>query len=221
MSTAPVRSRSGRRVAAVVAVMLALVVPASAQADGAGPLTLEGEASLPQFPCPLPDPGEPACSGTFEGTVSGELGGQHLGNAWSVALADAPITATFTYADGNCARGTASGTATISGGPDHVAGTYDRGGPLPRLITAVTITADFEWARDGVTALVVPITDAEVVVDLVEDGPRTVMAGGVGGGEAVFTPHIDPDDQPDCLGGTNTPAITADVAGSLAISNSP
>lgn len=213
-------SMSRRLAAALAAVALVLVAtPQTAEADGTSPLVLEGEAALPEFPCPLPPPPDPPCAGTFEGTISGELEGVHMGNAWTVTLAEVPITADFSYSDGNCARGTASGAATAAGGADNVVGTYDKGGPLPRLITGITITAAFEWSRDGVTALVVPINNGQVTVDLFDDGPRTVMASAVGGGEAAFAPHIEPGDEPDCVGGTNSPPITADVAGTVTLAD--
>lgn len=215
------RKTWGRRVGiavAVVAMAFAALLPA-AQADGGSSLTFTGEASLPEFPCPVPTETDPPCSGTFAGTISGELGGTHIGNAWTVTLADVPMTADFTYDDPNCINGTANGTATISGGPDHVFGTYDKGGPLPRPISGVEITADFTWERDAVTALVFPINDGTVTVDVAGDGPLTVMTSSVGAGEAVFNPHLDPDDMPDCVAHTNRPPITADVAGTVSVND--
>ena len=209
------RSWPARLGVAIVAVISATsLAPSAAQADGVTPLVFEGLANLPQFPCPA---GPTNCEGSFEGTVSGEIGGTHLNRPWTVTLRDATMTADFFYSDGNCVRGTASGTATITAGSGAAFGTYDKGESLPRAITGVQITASFQWSRDGITALVVPIADGDVTVNVADQGWVTVASGATGAGEAAFVPHVDADDQPDCVGLTNRPAITADVAGTVAL----
>lgn len=196
--------------------VVALDLPAT-HAHGQGPIEFTGIASLPEFPCPPPLPGQTACTGTFVGKASGTFGGLHLGD-WTATLVDADVTATFGYSDtqGNCGLGLAQGTVTITGGDGHVFGTYDSpNGPLPRAVTGLTATATFTWQRVGTTAQLA-LTGGTVQLVVTNQPNTTVMTGAVGQATAGFVPTFGAT-TPDCVGFVTRPPITASVAGTAVL----
>lgn len=214
MSFAHVRPLS----AAVVLLVLGFHVETpGAQAHGQAPLEFTGTASLPEFPCPPPFPGQTACTGTFEGKASGTLSGVHLGK-WTATLVDAEVTATYAYSDtqGNCGLGLAQGTVSITAGDGHAFGTYDSpNGPLPRAVTGLVATATFTWQRVGTVAQLA-LSAGTVRLTVTNQPDTTVMTGAVGQASAHFVPTFGTT-TPDCIGFVTRPPITASVAGVAAL----
>lgn len=203
--------------ALVLTAGMAVVHAPSAGAHGQGPIEFTGTATLPEFPCPPPLPGQTACTGTFTGLASGTLSGLHLGE-WTVTLVDATVTATFAYSDtqGNCGLGLAQGTVNITAGDGHAFGTYDSpNGPLPRAVTGLTATATFTWQRVG-TAAQLALSAGTVQLVVTNQPNTTVMTGAVGQATAHFVPTFGAT-MPDCVGFVTRPPITASVAGVAAL----
>lgn len=196
-----------------LALVLVGAVPPAARADGGTGLAFVGVANLPEFPC-TPDPGEPACTGDFGGSISGELAGDKLGSVWTATLADGSIDADFTYndAEGHCATGVATGTATVIAGAGHVVGTYDRGDILPRQVLGLWAQVDFTWDRVGPTAALT-LGNGRVRLNVFGIGWIQVMTDSVGAAAATFVPEFDPDNLPDCVEFTNNPPLGATVVG--------
>lgn len=207
------------RVLAVAALGTAttLVDVAPVAAHGQAPLVFHGSASLPEFPCPPPLPGQVACSGTFAGRMSGVLSGVHLGK-WTATLVNAPVTATFAYSDtqGNCALGLAQGTVDITAGDGQIIGTYDHPSePVPRAVYGLTATITFTWQRVGTTAQLA-LSAGTVRLSVTNQPVTTVMTGAVGQATAGFVPTFGTT-MPDCVGFVTRPAISATVAGSAVL----
>lgn len=205
---------------ALVGVLLSVVTlqPTPASAQEVGSLNFEGTANLPTFPCTL-NVAQDACSGTFAGTVSGSLAGLNVGKAWTATLQQASMSATFDYRDLalECQDGSAWGSVTINADNPHSTGFYDAGAGLNEIL-AVSAAGKFEWAREGLTA-VVTLYDLVVTVTVAGALPGqftnvTVVLDGGGRAVAGFVPLIS--SLPDCEG-NNPVAITARVAGSAAV----
>ncbi len=200
---------------AAALVVTALGGPARAASFGESTLAFRGTASLPKFPCAL---GDRACAGTFDGFLSGVLAGSQYGVPWTAVLADAPVLATFTYADtvANCSAGIASGTLSSLSGYEHVLGTYGQPDPLPRPVASASVTGSFRWTRVGTVAQL-SITDVTVQLEVGGTGWVTVLTGGVGQALAAFGPGLDSGNLPDCVGYPNRPPVDTTVAGTAVV----
>lgn len=182
---------------ALVAAVAMMFTQAPAEADGASGLSFEGRAALPEFPCPT----TADCSGTFDGTISGVLGGKQFVE-WQAELFQADLDATFGYTDSSsCLTGTADGTATINAGINEVLGTYSNE-TFPAPILGLRGEATFHWERFGLGADL-QVFDAWVEVKLPlgvlgggEEWVR-VLTDGVGRAEALFAPDIQ-QQMPEC-----------------------
>ena len=199
-----------------IAALLCAAVPASATGPGGGAIEFTGTAFLPTFPCDVGN----TCSGTFQGTANGSLAGVDGTSPWTAALALAPISATYTYTD-PCvgidgiqanAIGIAGGDGTITmslgGAP---VGTY---GPAPGLpvstpliVTAISVSFHFDWARVGTSAVATTSNDVSLQV-LMPSGPTwvSVLAAQLGTIVATFAPTASP---PSCDAPGPLPALIA------------
>lgn len=151
-------------------------------------------------------------TGSWAGTATGSLSGRHIDTdgdevPWSLIMV-APATADFEYTDpvglGPCIAGVAHGELRITGKVAEVAevwGAYAKGGPLPRSIVGLQLTAAFEWRWAGTTGALV-LSDLVVQVEVygfglvtVAEGTETVSVG------AAPTTH-------DCADGSFDAALT-------------
>jgi len=199
----------------LVAAGVALDAPsASALAPGGGSLALEVGADLPTFPCAPPA----VCTGTFSGTISGELAGVENLNPWWAHVVLAPVSGSFTYSDMtvNCALGQASGTGSVSVGDPNTYGAYGAV-PTPEGVTGFQLTFAFLYERYGVDA-VLTVSNVNVNINTTTSGWRRVLTNGFGNGAAQFAPIFSPLlDTPDCVNFTHTSHATAVVAGDVIV----
>lgn len=186
-----------RGLGAAAALLLVLAIVGSAGLSVAGPpagagLEVTGTGFLDTFPCPI----GVTCTGSFQGTVNGELAGLDGDVPWTVSVALGSAVANFVYTD-ECPEpiGFAAGdgvvTAFQGGAP---IGTYgpDPDGPpgLPLPVVELEAPFDFTWTRLGATAFLSPTTTIRVRVLRPGIGSewRTVATDVPGLGTATFVP---------------------------------
>lgn len=189
----------------------------SAQANEAatGVLEFDGNATLPNFPCPPPTPGSFPCTGTWSGAIRGSLSGDHIvGDAhhpWAVEIVIPDAVATFAYFDlvrpgVPCTEGFARATGSASGGLGEVFGAYARPpGLVPIAPDAIQITWKFDWRRVGLTA-VMQFSEVSVTLTIPTSDTTseliTVITAGAGNGTGVFAPDMQPAHLQACETGT-------------------
>lgn len=226
----------------VTLVLLGALLPQPSHAALAtgGALAFQGQARLPIFPCETNSVGTLPCSGTFTGTIAGNLSGVYNNVPWAIAVA-APITATnpisFNYADGiqpgiRCVEGVAAaqGTVTADQTQSQVNGVYGSVGTnpltLPRSVVYAEVTFRFNWYRVGTTANLrfdllrvrLKVFGSDTLITVVDASNLTTPTGVVGYGAAGFSPTATTDFQrleaacnPEAPG-PNMPLV-AEVAG--------
>lgn len=188
-----------RRALSSIATLLMLVVATLGSAEWSAAyqrsvegLEFTGTGFLDTFPCPVGT----LCSGSFQGTVNGEMTGLDGEIPWTVSVALGSSEATFLYTD-ECPEpigfATGSGTLRASAGGAPI-GTYgpDPAGPpgLPVPIIEVDAPFTFSWTRVGTAAFLSLWGTARVLILRPVTGPewRTVAANYPGVGTAAFVP---------------------------------
>lgn len=205
---------------AAAALLLASAIPhgATASETPAGVLAVQGTASLPSFPC------IPGCSGTFNGTIHGAMGGLVDGVPWTAEIVTGPISTVlpFTYNDSCTQVGFAGGTVTFSAAAGNLLGTY---GPVPgsiefaKPVVGLSGSATFSWLRVGLNA-VITVTDFDVSLTVITSGTTSqtipVITNRPVQALAVFVPLDVPTCDP--LGNQQIgPQLDAQVVATVAV----
>lgn len=199
--------------------LVAVTAPAHAAGVGVGELAVSGEATLAEFPCPIPGPGELPCEGSFEGVAAGTIAGRNIvgpnAHPWTLLL-DAPMTMSFSYVDSlppepDCVEGLAIGSASINaGGANQAFGSYHNG-VVPLAVLGASGSFDFQWRRMG-TVVLFSVSNFDLTLNVNALGPVTVIENGTGESAAAFVPtSASAQTIPDCVNGTQgelTAAIT-------------
>lgn len=193
--------------------------PAQATGAGTGTLSFAGTVVIPTFPCPAPQPGEFACTGTFTASTAGTMQGLDGSSPWEVTL-NSTTLGSFSYADDldpgvPCLEGTAVGEASLDTNLDGQAfGTYQTGF-VTRTVRSVAVTYSFGWTRKGAVALL-NLFDVEITLRVDGLGDVVVLSGGTARAIADFVPHADSPPPSGCAGGEPTElrgSIFGDVSG--------
>lgn len=180
----------------IVAVVLAVFLPHLVHPAPAGATTVTGSATrqsyiaftgdttLNTFPCASPAVCGATFRGRWEGYASGVHGSSPFEVAWTTGASGVSLTASVRYSE-NCiidptglAAGHATGTGSAYTTGSTVVGTYWRlPGDLPRVITGVRLTFNYQWNRFANTALV--SFDEHTILTLEVQGlePQQVILG--------------------------------------------
>lgn len=218
--------------AASVGLILMSVPPARASTPGGGVLALSGTGVFPTFPCPLPEPNQPACVGNMTKTsvLSGTFAGNANGVPWTAVVTVPLVTFSntpsmvFAYVDSlppepRCVEGLAAGTTSFNEAADvngRAFGSYNDSA-VPLAVVGVVGSFDFQWRRMG-GALAFHVENFDMTLKVYSRGTILsvpALANAQGEGVAAFVPNVSMGQVPDCLPGPETDDLTATITGEI------
>lgn len=197
--------------------------PVAAATVATGDASFTGTASLPTFPCPSPPPfGTGPCNGSFSGSWSGNLSGVAGTSPFDVtwSTSGSGVSASFLYAEWQCAAGTetvlgiAQGSGTATAGPGQLQGKWQvPGEPFARDITAVSLSFTFAWTRLATSSVLV-LNTSTLTLTVSGIGTVTVLTGQQVG-VAAFAPTSSSgvSGVPSCANPLTN--VSGDIAGDI------